>query len=161
MSTPVPDGIAAVMATILSSLRASLTRLSPTVLAAQLTLDHVKCFAVDSPTRAVDARVSEEQYARDYGQQVQLPRPAVSGLELVGLRRCFCAEGPAAHALYRLNGQPVSLYVITGANRDRASADVFGHDAVIWSTENITYVLVSKEPGADVERLAVAMEGGL
>src|SRR6266545_477479 len=32
-----------------------LTRFSPTVLAAQLTLDHVKCFAVERPTTAVDA----------------------------------------------------------------------------------------------------------
>ncbi len=136
----------------------SLTRLSPTVLAAQLTLDHVKCFAFDSSTASVDARVSEEQYARDYGQQVQLPRAAVAGLDLVGLRRCFCGEGGAAHAMYRLNGRPVSLYVIPDASRDRAAADVFGHDAVIWSRQNVTYVLVGKESRAALEGLAAAMD---
>ncbi len=135
-----------------------LTRLSPTVLAAQLTLDHVKCFAFDSSKAAVDAHATEEQYARDYGQTVHLPRAAVPGLELVGMRRCFCAEGVAAHAMYRLNGRPVSLYLISDASRDRAAADVFGHDAVIWSNQNVTYVLVGKEPRPTLEGLAAAME---
>ena len=71
----------------------SLTGLSPTVLAAQLTLDHVKCFAVHDADAPVDVRASEEQYARDYGQQIRLPRPAVAGLQLVGMRRCFAAKG--------------------------------------------------------------------
>lgn len=135
-----------------------LTRLSPAVLAAQLTLDHVKCFAFDSSNVAVDARATEEQYARDHGQTVRLPSASVPGLELVGLRRCFCAEGLAAHAMYRLNGRPVSLYLIPGASRDRAVADVFGHDAVIWSAQNVTYVLVGKEPRPTLEGLAAAME---
>ena len=135
----------------------SLTRLSPTVLAAQLTLDHVKCFAVDSAATAIDVRATENQYARDYGWRVQLPRAAIDGLELVGLRRCLCAEGAAAHAMYRLNGRPVSLYVIPDASRDRAATDVFGHDAVIWSRQDITYVLVGKEPRASLEGLAAAM----
>ena len=139
----------------------SLTGLSPTVLAAQLTLDHLKCFAVDSPTVPVDARASEEQYARDYGRQVRLPRAEVAGLQLVGMRRCYCGEGAAAHAMYRLNGRPVSLYVIPDARRDRASTEVFGHDAVIWSNENVTYVLVSQESRATLEALAQAMDSAL
>ncbi len=81
--------------------------------------------------------------------------------ELVGLRRCFCGEGAAAHAMYRLNGRPVSLYVIPDAQRDRASTDVFGHDAVIWSRQNVTYVLVGKEPRATLEALAPAMDSTL
>jgi anti-sigma factor RsiW len=139
----------------------TLTGLSPTVLAAQLTLDHLKCFAVDSATVPVDARASEEEYARDYGRQVQLPRAEVEGLQLVGLRRCYCGEGAAAHAMYRLNGRPVSLYVIPDASLDRASTDVFGHDAVIWSKQNATYVLVSRESRATLEALARAMDGTL
>jgi anti-sigma factor RsiW len=74
------------------------------------------------------------------------------------MRRCYCGEGAAAHAMYRLDGRPVSLYVIPDASRDRASTDVFGHDAVIWSKGNITYVLLGKEPRASLEALAVAME---
>jgi anti-sigma factor (TIGR02949 family) len=139
----------------------SLTGLSPTVLAAQLTLDHIKCFAVDSHDTPVDMRASEEQYAREYGQQVQLPHVSLPGLQLVGIRRCFCGEGITAHAMYRLNGRPVSLYVIPDASRDRASTDVFGHDAVIWSKQNVTYVLVGREPRAALEALAASMDGAL
>jgi anti-sigma factor RsiW len=139
----------------------ALTGLSPAVLAAQLTLDHIKCFAVHDSDTPVDARASEQQYARDYGAEVHLPRADVAGLQLVGFRRCFCGEGPAAHAMYRLNGRPVSLYMIPDASRDRASTDVFGHDAVIWSRENVTYVLLGKEPRETLEGLARMMDGAM
>jgi anti-sigma factor RsiW len=139
----------------------TLTRLSPAVLAAQLTLDHVKCFAVHNSDAPVDVRASEEQYTRDYGGEIHLPRPGVAGLQLVGMRRCFCGEGIAAHAMYRLNGRPVSLYVIPDASRERASTDVFGHDAVIWSKGNVTYVLLGKESREALETLAKEMEAAL
>jgi anti-sigma factor RsiW len=138
-----------------------LTRLSPSVLAAQLTLDHVTCFAVHDSVTPLDVRGSEERYAREYGRQVQLPRTAIPGLELVGMRRCYCGEGAAAHAMYRLNGRPVSLYVIPDVSRARATSDLFGHDAVMWSSAGKTYVLVSREPQATLDRLALAMQAGL
>ena len=139
----------------------TLTGLSPTVLAAQLTLDHVKCFAVHDADVPVDVAVGEAQYARDYGAEIHLPRTAIAGLQLVNMRRCFCGEGAAAHAMYRLNGRPVSLYVIPDASRERAWAEVFGHDAVIWSNANTTYVLVGREPRESLEALAKAMEAAL
>jgi anti-sigma factor RsiW len=138
-----------------------LTGLSPTVLAAQLTLDHLTCFAVHGADAPVDVAASEQQYARAYGAEVHLPRAAISGLELVNMCRCFCGEGITAHAMYRLQGRPVSLYVIPDATRDRASTGVFGHDAVIWSTGTATYVLVGDEPRDALETLARAMEAGL
>ena len=134
--------------------------LSPAVLAAQLTLDHVTCFAVHDEGKPADLRASEERYAREYGEQVRLPRVA-PGLQLVGLRRCYCGEGAAVHAMYRLDGRPVSLYMIPDASRSRASTDVFGHDAVIWSNQAKTYVLVAREPREVLERLARQIEGGL
>jgi anti-sigma factor RsiW len=139
----------------------TLTGLSPTVLAAQLTLDHVKCFAVHDADVPVDVAVGEAQYARDYGAEIHLPRTAIAGLQLVNMRRCFCGEGAAAHAMYRLNGRPVSLYVIPDASRERAGVEVFGHDAVIWSNANTTYVLVGREPRESLEALAKAMEAAL
>lgn len=139
----------------------SLTGMSPTVLAAQLTLDHVKCFAVHDADTPIDVRTSEEQYARSYGSEIRLPRVAIAGLQLVDMRRCFCGEGMAAHAMYRLHGRPVSLYVIPDATRDRASTDVFGHDAVIWSKGRTTYVLVSREPRETLEALALDMDRSL
>jgi anti-sigma factor RsiW len=139
----------------------SLTGLSPTVLAAQLTLDHVACFAVHDSNATVDARASEERYARDYGRRIRLPQPAAAGLQLVGVRRCYCGEGAAAHVMYRLNGRPVSLYMIHDANESRATSDVFGHDAVMWSKQGTTYVLVSREDRATLEQLASAMDASL
>jgi hypothetical protein len=35
---------------------------------------------------------------------------------------------------------------------------VFGHDAVIWSNANTTYVLVGREPRETLEALAREME---
>lgn len=133
----------------------------PTVLAAQLTLDHVTCFAVHASSAAVDPRKSEARYAREYGQVVRLPRATVAGLQLVGVRRCYCGEGAAAHAMYRLHGRAVSLYIIPDASRARASADVFGHDAVIWSNADTTYVLISREPETALQELASAMNGSM
>jgi anti-sigma factor RsiW len=138
-----------------------LTGLSPTVLAAQLTLDHVTCFVVHETNVPVDVRTTENQYARAYGANVHLPRPAIAGLQLVAMRRCLCGEGMAAHAMYRLNGRPVSLYVISDATHDRASTEVFGHDAVIWSTGDITYVLLGNESRETLENLAREMERSL
>jgi anti-sigma factor RsiW len=153
--------MAAALALVLGGvLLYSLTGLSA-VLAAQLTLDHVTCFTVHDSNAPVDPRASEERYAREYGRPVRLPRAAVAGLQLVGLRRCYCGEGAAAHAMYRLNGRAVSLYLIGDANRARASADVFGHDAIIWSKGDTTYVLISREPGAALQQLALAMNGSL
>ena len=40
------------------------------------------------------------------------------------------------------------------------AAEVFGHDAVIWSSANITYVLVGTEPRATLEALAKDMAAG-
>jgi anti-sigma factor RsiW len=139
----------------------SLTGFSPTVLAAQLTLDHVTCFAVHNSEASIDARASEARYALDHGEQIRLPNAGAAGLQLVGVRRCFCGEGPAAHAMYRLDGRPVSLYIIPDSSRSRATADVLGHDAVIWSKRETTYVLISREPRAILERLAVTLDRGL
>ncbi len=133
----------------------------PTVLAAQLTLDHVACFTTRAADESVDVSASEERFARDYGEQVRLPRLSTAGLRLVNLRRCYYGEGPAAHAMYRLNGRPVSLYVIPAARHDRTAADVFGHDAIFWSRGNTTYVLLANEPRATLESLAMEMERGL
>ena len=68
------------------------------------------------------------QFASDHGWQIHLPLITTAGLQLVGVRQCFCAEGGAtAHAMYRLDGRPISLYILPEVNRASASASVFGH----------------------------------
>jgi anti-sigma factor RsiW len=131
------------------------TRFSPTVLAAQLTLDHVKCFAAHPSTQPVDARATEDQFAEDYGWRLHVPvAPASDGLTLVGMRRCFCAEGTAAHVMYRYNGKPVSLYVLPDVTHPSATADVFGENAVIWADRDMTFVLLGKESPSVMRQLA-------
>jgi anti-sigma factor RsiW len=140
----------------------AITPLSPTVLAAQLMLDHAKCFAVNQSSRTVDAGVTELQFERDHGWTVRLPRAAVAGLQLIGVRQCFCAQGGAtAHAMYRFEGRPVSLYILPDVNRSRASAEVFGHDAQIWSKGGSTYVLLGTETSSAMQRLAAELNQGL
>jgi anti-sigma factor (TIGR02949 family) len=134
-----------------------LTRLSATVLAAQLAVDHVVCFATHDSKTATDVRASEEKFAHDFGWTVKLPEVESTGLEFVGLRRCFCAEGPAAHAMYRFDGRPISLYMIPGVERGSAESDAFGHDAVIWSRGGATYVLLGREPEEVLEKLAAVL----
>jgi anti-sigma factor RsiW len=154
--------VAALVLVVGGVLMYGLTRLSPTVLAAQLTLDHVKCFAVGRLNSAVDARATEQQFERDHGWPVRLPRTTLAGLQLVGIRQCFCAQGGAtAHAMYRFEGRPVSLYILPEVNRSSASTGVFGHDAVIWSNNGNTYVLLGKEPGAAMQKLAADLDLGL
>ncbi len=138
-----------------------LTPVSPTVLAAQLTLDHVTCFAGSRVGSTIDASAGEQQFERSHGWPVRLPRVAVAGLELVGLRQCFCAQGATAHALYRFQGRPLSLYILPDVSRASSSADVFGHDAVIWSRDGNTYVLLGKEPDGAMRKLAANLNAGL
>ena len=132
-----------------------LTRLSPTVLAAQLTLDHLKCFAVHESRVPVDAQIAEDQFAQDYGWRLHVPTaPAADGLQLVGVRRCFCGEGPAVHVMFRRGGEPISLYVLPHVTRSSATADVFGRDALIWSEHDDTFVLLGKETPEVMRQLA-------
>lgn len=157
--TLISASIAAVLTLVVGGvLLYALTGVSPTVLAAQLTLDHLTCFAVHESQAPVDAAASEANYAREYGTEVHVPRVSMAGLNLVGLRRCYCAKGAAAHAMYRLDGEPVSLYMIPDADGASASADVFGHDAVIWSGVGLTYVLVSRAPRERLEQLKAAFQ---
>jgi anti-sigma factor RsiW len=130
------------------------TRLSPTVLAAQLTLDHVKCFAIHPSTAPVDVVTTENAFAQEHGWRLHVPSAPLSDhLQLVGVRRCFCGEGPAVHVMYRHDGNPVSLYVLPHG-RATSTASVFGHDAVMWTARDTTYVLLGKESEASLRQLA-------
>jgi anti-sigma factor RsiW len=132
-----------------------LTRMSSTVLAAQLTIDHVKCFALHQSTAPVDVGSAEDQFAQSYGWHLHVPTaPAPDGLQLVGIRRCFCGEGPAVHVMYRHHGEPVSLYVLPHVARAAATPAAFGHDAVIWMDQDTTFVLLGREAPASLRQLA-------
>jgi hypothetical protein len=136
---------------------------SAQLLAAELTADHVKCFAMN---RALgthqDVSAVESSMAASFGWSAHLPdRPASAGLELVGARPCLYGEGKIAHIMYRQNGKPVSLFMLPNTSRAQQLVDVLGHEAAIWCVGNRTFVLLSRQPKAEVEQLASFVRAGL
>ena len=132
-----------------------LTSSSNRVMAAELTADHVKCFAMNAMLGTHQTPdVVESSMASTFGWNVELPTAAAEeGIELVGSRPCLYAEGRVAHIMYRHNGQPVSLFMLPKTSRKAELVGVFGHEAAIWSVGNHTFVLIARESQADVKRL--------
>jgi anti-sigma factor RsiW len=118
---------------------------SSVVLAAQLVLDHLKCFAIDGDANlpAMAPADAAGVLRREYGWSFPMPVPtAASGATLVAVRRCLYGEGRAAHLLYRQHGEPISLFVLPGVELAPAELGVFGHEQIVWSTGGRTYMLV-------------------
>ena len=122
------------------------TARSTVVLAAQLALDHLKCFSIDghSDGHAMSEAEAEAAIKRDHGWTIAVPASApVEGLALVAVRRCLFGDGFAAHVMYRVNGEPVSLFVMPDLARPAAELGVLGHDAIVWTQGDYTYMLVA------------------
>jgi anti-sigma factor RsiW len=126
-------------------------------LAAQLALDHMKCFQFP-PDQAggVDARALANQWTTSHGWALQVPSSAPrQGLELIGVRRCLSTEGLTAHLMYRWRGQPLSVFVLNHAsprtNDVEQVVDRMGQEAVIWSQGNRTYAVVAKGTPSELE----------
>jgi len=124
--------------------------------AAQLTLDHLKCFALfEEPSALTPSDVQTALKAR-YGFDVPLPDAGhADGLSLVGGRRCIYLEGSVAHLLYRRGTTPVSLFVLPpGAKLSHTELEVLGHTAVAFTRAGQTWIVLARTPRADVERMA-------
>jgi anti-sigma factor RsiW len=120
---------------------------STALLAAQLALDHLKCFTIegDADGQPITKAQAEAALKQEYGLEVIVPdsRPG-DRLELMAVRRCLYGDGRAAHLMYRLGGEPVSLFVIPGLARPEAELSLFGHDQVVWTAGDRTYMLVAR-----------------
>jgi anti-sigma factor RsiW len=140
----VPATAIAVMLIITGVLIFSLaTRRSDTLLAAQLTADHVKCFEMFVPSTSTDASAVEEELESKYGWDMHVPPSSrEAGLTLVGGRRCLYADGSMPHVMYEAAGQPVSLFRLEGVTRPPADVNALGHHCRIWTRGGHTYVLV-------------------
>jgi hypothetical protein len=46
--------------------------------------------------------------------------------------------------MYRLDGEPVSLFVIPDLSRPPAELSLFGHDQVVWTAGDRTDMLVAR-----------------
>jgi len=133
------------------------------VLAAELAADHVKCFALDDAGLGVHeaAPAVESAMVADFGWHMTGASPADSHLDLVGARRCLYAHGVIAHLMYRLEGVPVSVFMLPGIRRPDEFVEALGHEAAIWSSEGRTFVLVARAPRAEVEHLAAIVRTSL
>jgi len=118
-------------------------------LAAQLTLDHVTCFQF-APERLkhVDAATAAHDWAEKQGWAIEIPASSsTSDLELLGVRRCTMTSGRVAHLMYKWHGHPLSVFVVPhsiGLHDQQEVVEKFGHEAVVWSDANRTYVLLAR-----------------
>jgi anti-sigma factor RsiW len=139
------------------------THRSARVMAAELAADHIKCFAMNAAFGTREkASVVESTMLSSFDWRMHLPAdPLRAGLELVGARPCLYGEGRIAHIMYRHEGRPVSLFMLPNTERTQELVEVLGHEAAIWCANNRTFVLVSREPKQDVERLAAFVQSSL
>jgi anti-sigma factor RsiW len=136
---------------------------SARVLAAELTADHMKCIAMNRALGTHQAAAFvESSMASGFDWRMHLPDdPARAGLELVGARPCLYGEGKIAHIMYRHEGHPVSLFMLPKTARTEGLVEVLGHEAKIWCVGNRTFVLLAREPRAEVERMASFVQASL
>lgn len=129
---------------------------SNTLLAAQLTADHAKCFRAFPPAGGeLDPQVAEERLSSVYGWDIHVPPSSPGdGVRLVGARRCLYGEGRVPHLLYEAEGQELSLFVLEGEVREAADVTTFGHRARIWSRGPTTFVLVSPASAGELSQAA-------
>ena len=119
---------------------------STALLAAQLALDHLKCFTIegDADGQPITKAQAEATLRSEFDLTVAVP-PSLpeEHLELLAVRRCLYGDGRAAHLMYRLNGEPLSLFVVPGLARPAAELSLFGHEQVVWTSGDRTYMLVA------------------
>ena len=128
---------------------------STAVLAAQLALDHLKCFTIDGDAdgQPIAKAEAEATLLRDFDFSVSVPASLPSErLDLLAVRRCLYGDGLGAHLMYRANGEPVSLFILPGLTRPAAELSLFGHDEVVWTQGDRTYMMVAR--GASTSDLA-------
>lgn len=121
------------------------THRSDTVLAAQLTADHAKCFRFFASDTAPDADAHrvEQMLEDDYGWDVHVPpSSSANGVRLRGARRCLYADGSIPHVMYDVDGHDVSLFVLDGVGRPPADLVSLGHRFRTWMAGRRTYALV-------------------
>ena len=162
----VPLALAATLVLIAASAFIyQLTARSPRLMAAELTADHMKCFAMNGLLGTHQAAATVEgSLASGFGWQAHLPDgPDREGLTLVGSRPCLYGEGRVAHIMYRHNGRPVSLFMLPRKQMPNADATmrVLGHEAAMWSVGDRTFVLIAREAKSEVEHLATFVRASL
>jgi hypothetical protein len=63
--------------------------------------------------------------------------------------------------MYRHHGHPVSIFMLPKSVRADELVEVMGHEASIWSVGNRTFVLIAREPRAEVEQMTSFVHAAL
>ncbi|MEZ5292579.1 MAG: zf-HC2 domain-containing protein [Vicinamibacterales bacterium] len=132
---------------------------SSVLLAAQLTLDHLKCFVIDGGDDhpALEADAAHARVRLLNGEDVDLPVPSAGGrARLVAVRECLYGDGWVPHALYRVDGQPVSVFVLGRRQAAAGTVAAFGRLARVVERAGTTYVVVAPA-GATAVAAAVGL----
>jgi hypothetical protein len=133
--------------------------------AAQLALDHIKCFQFPPDAAHADVEALGQQWLAANGWPIKVaPASRPEALELVGLRRCGSTRGQVAHILYRWHGEPLSVFVLNGrADEADGRSQLADHDEtvrklgeqeIIWSERGRTYAVVARARPEDLQRVA-------
>jgi anti-sigma factor RsiW len=129
-------------------------------LAAQLAVDHVKCFEfAPHPNVLPDARTVSREWAAVRGWSIKVPETtSTEELELLGARRCLSTLGATAHLMYKWHGRPLSVYVLNthtaNIGSDPRIIERLGQEAIVWSKGDRTYAVVAKGRASDIEQIA-------
>jgi anti-sigma factor RsiW len=130
---------------------------SPALLAAELTLDHLKCFALFEPVAAqpIDSTRLSASLSSEYGWHIVVP-PSDGGcrVTLLGARKCLSTDGIVAHVLYRHAGHPLSLFVMRAGSRPPSELGMPGYVARLWSDATSTYVMLASREDRDAGSVA-------
>lgn len=125
-------------------------------LATQLTVDHMTCFQF-APERLhhADATTAEHEWLARQRWGIHVPESsAANQLELLGVRRCGMASGRVAHILYKWRGEPLSVFVVPRTMKGtvpQEPVDRLGHEAIIWSSRDRTYVILARGSSSDLQ----------
>ena len=127
--------------------------------AAQLALDHMKCFDVIGDNGPTDSKAAAEAWRSARGWSIGVPPSSNEhDLQLVGVRRCYSTDGAAAHCMYRWRGQNLSVYIVPhpvdGVGTAQQVVEKFGHGAVMWSSGPRTYFVVTRGRPQGFEEVA-------
>jgi len=128
-------------------------------LAAQLAIDHLKCFKFAPDHADTDPVSAAAQWQADYGWAVAVPHDEPQEeLELLHVRRCMSTQGSSAHIMYKWHGQPLSVYILNSVPKsdmrvERLVASL-GEQTVMWTDQGRTYAVVGQARPEDLTHIA-------
>lgn len=142
----VSAAVAASVAVLLGGSMVLLLSNERRALAAELSADHQRCFASQS------SAVPSTAFALG-DRTIEVPAGnAGLGLELTGVRACRIRRVLMAHALYRCDGRPVSLYVAR-ADELPAIPAIMGAEVRTWTGADQCFALVGEVTAAEMDRI--------